>query len=72
MRVVRFPAGFHPLDRTRINWIASVAFRFEPRLISLRDLEFLLRRSLLTEFDPSKRTASDQFFGAAKVGPFGQ
>ena len=35
MRVVQFPAGFHPLDRTRINWITSVAFRFEPRLISL-------------------------------------
>ena len=27
--------------------------------------EFLLRRSLLTGFDPSERTASDQFFGEA-------
>ena len=55
MRVMRFPAGFHPLDRTRINWITSVAFRCEPRLISLLDLEFLLRRSLLTEFDPLRK-----------------
>ena len=72
MRVVQFPAGFHPLDRTRINWITSVAFRFEPRLISSLDLEFLLHRSLITELDPSERTASDQSFGAGKVGPFGQ
>src|SRR5438445_13320490 len=34
--------------------------------------EFPLRRSLLTGCDPSERTASDQSFGAAKVGPFGQ
>jgi len=27
---------------------------------------------LLTEFDPSERTALDQFLGTAKVGPFGQ
>ena len=67
MRVMRFPAGFHPLDRTRINWITSVAFRCEPRLISLLDLEFLLRRSLLTGFEPSERIASDQSFGVWKV-----
>ena len=71
MRVVRFRPGSIPWLLPSDQHDSEASFVSHHPSVSFGSLS-QPRRSLFTGFDPSERTASDQSFGIAKVGPVGQ